>query len=281
MNIADTIAKGAAVLADAGVVEPRREASSLMAYVIGEDAAYLIAHSEDHLAAQYKMMFDACVRRRALHEPFQYITGRQEFYGLDFIVTPDVLIPRPETETLVEAAIEILDHNDDSHFCDIGIGSGCISVAILKRSPKATATGIDISPKALAVAQRNAEAHSVVQRLTLVESNIFESVRRPRFDMIVSNPPYIPSDEVQHLQAEVREYEPHTALAGGKDGLDIIEAIIRGAPDHLKSNGHLLLEVGFDQARRVGQLFDRTVWQTPTLRNDLQQIPRVIVARLR
>ena len=280
MNIAAAIANAAAVLEDAGIPEPRREASSLLAFVIKEDAAFLIAHSDDSLAAPYKMMFDACVRRRAKHEPFQYIVGRQEFYGLDFDVTPDVLIPRPETEILVEKAIDLLSHIDTPRFYDLGVGSGCISVSIVHSIKTASGVGVDISGKALFVATRNAETNNVADRLTLRQGDLFDGLNE-RFHMIVSNPPYIPAAELAALQPEVRDFEPHTALSGGDDGLDIIRRIVTGAPEFLETQGYLLLEIGFDQAGTVVDLFDQTLWQPPETVPDLQQIPRIVVARFR
>lgn len=280
MNIATAISNAAGILDGAGIAEARREASSLMAFVLKEDAAFLIAHSDDSLAAPYKMMFDGCVRRRAKHEPFQYITGRQEFWRLDFEVTSDVLIPRPETEQLVEKAIEILSANDAPRFCEIGVGSGCIAVAILHSVRKAAAVGIDISQNALAVARRNAETHLVADRLELCAGDLFAGVAG-RFDMIVSNPPYIPDDGVAYLQPEVRDFEPRSALAGGADGLDIVRRILAASPEHLKPNGYLLFEIGIDQARTVEALFDQAIWQAQAVLPDLQQIPRIVVAGLR
>jgi release factor glutamine methyltransferase len=232
MKIAAAIANAASTLADAGIAEPRREASGLMAFVLKEDAAFLIAHSDDSLAAPYKMMFEACIRRRAQHEPFQYITGKQEFWRLEFDVTPDVLIPRPETEMMVEKAIEILSGLDEPSFCEIGVGSGCICVAILHSVERATATGVDVSEKALAVAGRNAQRHRVADRLKMIKGDVFDGVAGP-FDMIVSNPPYVPAVQLESLQAE-----------------------------------------------RVAELFDQAVWEPPENLADLQQIPRIIVARL-
>ena len=280
MNISTALSSAVAVLEEAGVVEARREASSLLAFVLQRDAAFLIAHPEYDLAANQKIVYEACVRRRAKHEPFQYITGRQEFYRLEFEVTPDVLIPRPETEIMVEKAIEILSRLTEPHFCEIGVGSGCISVSILHSVESATAVGVDISESALAIARRNTEKHNLTHRLDLREGDIFNGLEGP-FDMIISNPPYVPELQLDSLQAEVRHFEPQVALAGGGDGLDIIERIIAGAPEFLKPNGHLLLEVGFDQAERVEKLFDKGVWQRPETLADLQQIPRIIVSRLR
>ena len=280
MNISTALSSAAAVLEDASITEARREAASLLAFVIHKDSAFLIAHADESLAAPYKMMFEACVRRRAKHEPFQYIIGRQEFYRLEFEVTPDVLIPRPETEIMVEKAIEILSRPDASKFCEIGVGSGGISVSILHSIENATAVGIDISQSALAIAARNAEKHKVADRLDLREGDVFYGLDG-RFDMIVSNPPYVPTDQLTSLQAEVRDFEPRVALAGGDNGLDVIERIVVGAPQFLKPQGYLLLEVGFDQAEKVQKLFDRGAWQPPESLADLQQIPRIVIARLR
>jgi release factor glutamine methyltransferase len=275
MTIEEAIQRGYRQLALAEIAEPRREAASLLAYAIGQDAAFLIAHSDDHLAAPYKMMFDACLRRRAKHEPFQYITGRQEFYRLEFEVTPDVLIPRPETEILVEKAVEILNAFPDPRFCEVGVGSGCISVSILHEVETATAVSTDVSRAALAVARSNADKHRVIDRLTLVEADVFDGANG-RFEMIVSNPPYVPTEQLDSLQAEVRDFEPRTALAGGPNGLSVIERIIAQAPLYLKAGGLLLMEVGFDQSERVASLFDNAVWNEPEFTEDLQGIPRIL-----
>ena len=278
MNISTASSLAAEILAEAGIAEARREASSLMAFVLEKDAAFLIAHADDALAANQKMLFESCVRRRAAHEPFQYIVGHQEFYGLDFDVTPDVLIPRPETEILVECAIDILSGLDDQRFLEIGVGSGCITVSILNAVDSATAVGIDISEMALAVARGNAEKHRVDQRLKLQQADVFEGLSGT-FDMIVSNPPYVPRDHLDSLQAEVRDFEPHAALDGGRDGLAIIEQIISESPEFLGSDGILLVEIGFDQAAKVGEFFESNIWHQPEFLADLQGVPRIAMAR--
>lgn len=277
MNILTALASAAEKLAEAGIAEPRREASSLMAFVLDKDAAYVIAHSEDELSANQKILFDACVRRRAKREPFQYITRRQEFYGLEFEVTPDVLIPRPETEILVEEAIKLLSNLENPQFCEIGVGSGCISVSILANVASAKAVGVDISKAALNIAYRNAERHNVAERLTLLESDVFSNVTG-KFDLIASNPPYIPARDIEALQAEVRDHEPHSALDGGEGGLAIVERIISQSPELLLPNGRLLLEIGWDQAEKVGTLFGTHIWITPEFLLDLQGIERIVKA---
>ncbi len=279
MDISTALSLATEKLAEAGIAEPRREAASLMAFILDKDAAFVIAHSEDELAANQKMLFDSCVRRRAKHEPFQYITRRQEFYGLEFEVTPEVLIPRPETEILVEEAIKVLSPLENSRFCEIGVGSGCISVSILASVTSAKAIGVDIYEAALNVAHRNAERHNVAKRLTLFESDVFSEVTG-KFDLIVSNPPYIPACDIDSLQPEVRDHEPHTALDGGCDGIAIIERIIAQSPEFLISGGSLLLEIGFGQASKVCDLFDLRIWNAPEFLPDLQGIPRIVRAEV-
>lgn len=280
MNIGDALQTAAELLRASAVVEPMREARSLLAFVLQRDQSLLIAHPEYELTADRKLLFQSCVRRRARHEPFQYITGRQEFYGFDFLVTPDVLIPRPETETLVEEAIEQIGKADAPQICEIGVGSGCISIAILKNVPEARGIGVDISDAALAIARRNAEMHCVINRLTLQNGDIFDGIT-DAFDLIVSNPPYVPAKDIASLQAEVRDFEPHTALDGGDNGLDIVERIINEATERLKPEGCLLMEIGFDQSPRVRDLFDQALWAEPQFLSDLQGFPRIAKAFVR
>jgi release factor glutamine methyltransferase len=203
---------------------------------------------------------------------------RQEFYGLDLSVTPDVLIPRPETEILVEAAIAEIANIRDPLFCEIGIGSGCISVAILHNVPRAHGLGIDISDAALEVARSNAEQNHVIGRLDLRLGDVFEGVEG-HFHLIVSNPPYVPEAQIDLLQEEVREYEPHTALSGGTTGLDVIERIVRNAQHFLLPGGVLLMEIGFDQADAVSRLLAPEIWSDIGFLDDLQGIPRILFAR--
>lgn len=239
-----------------------------------------MAHPEYELSADEWIGFESVIVRRSGREPFQYITGRQEFYGLEFEVKPGVLIPRPETEILVEAAITILCENDKPEFCEIGVGTGCIAVSILHEISDAKAVGVDISKPALELAERNASKHGVRDRLTLREANLFAGIDKKLFDLIVSNPPYIPESDLESLQIEVGRFEPHSALFGGTDGVDIIERIIAQAPAFLKSSGSLLIEIGFGQAASVVEMFDTSFWEDVDFLPDLQGIPRVVKARL-
>lgn len=279
MKIFEAIGSAAIRYRDAGIANERREASSLLAFVLGREDVFIIAHPEYELTENEAAAFEYVVRRRALHEPFHYIVGRKEFYGLEFEVVPGVLIPRPETEILVEAAISILSGSESPVFYEIGVGSGCISVSILHNVNTARAVGVDVSDMALSVTARNADRHGVAGRLTLRKADVFDALDGA-FDLIVSNPPYLEDGDLESLQAEVGGFEPHTALFGGRDGLDIVRRIVAGAPEFLKPHGFLLIEIGFGQAGSVKELFDAAVWESVEFLPDLQGIPRIVMARV-
>jgi release factor glutamine methyltransferase len=277
-SIADALRAASEKLKASGISQASREAKSLLAFVLGKNQTFLIAYPEYELSAdEEKRLFDF-TDRRAGREPFQHIVGRQEFYGLDFAVTKDVLIPRPETELIVEAAIEILQSKADSKFCEVGIGSGCIAVSILHYVKTARATGLDISQKALKVAKKNAETHLVAERLELKISDVFSNLQNEKFDLIVSNPPYISLEDVKTLQTEVRGFEPIMALTDGGNGFSIIETIVNDAPKFLEENGTLIMEIGFNQSKRVAEMFSPQIWNTVAILPDLQGIPRTIRA---
>jgi len=278
MTISEHLKVAAKILQASGIIEAGREAKSLLAFVLNKNQFFLVAHSEYELSAEEENRFQNFLQRRARREPFQYIVGKQEFCGLDFQVTRDVLIPRPETEMIVEAAIEVL--NKGARFCEVGIGSGCISVSILHRVKMASAIGLDISGKALEIARKNAEAHGIFERLKLKISDVFNNLNDEKFDLIVSNPPYIPAQDIKTLQIEVRDFEPLAALTDGKSGLSIIERIINDAPRFLKENGFLLVEIGFNQADTVGKMFDKNIWHAIEIFPDLQNIPRMVKAKI-
>ncbi len=275
-QIDELLAGAAKTLADAGVEEPRREAALLMASAIARDAVFLIAHPEYHLADEEAETFASYITRRAAREPFHYIVGEKEFYGLSFSVSPSVLIPRPETEMLVDEALRARPNR----FCEVGVGSGCISVAILKTLPDAIAVGLEMSGEAIEVALANARRHGVDGRLELRESDIFSALEDERFELIVSNPPYVPANEIAGLQPEVREYEPHAALTDGENGLGIISKLVQQSPKYLSSGGWLMFEMGIGQAEDVLGMLDPLVWNEVSLVPDLAGIPRIARARL-
>lgn len=279
VSIANAVNEAAEKLRAHGVSEPRLEAALLLSHTIGRDRSFLIAHDDRILSREHAQNFAALVSRRAAGEPLQYLTGHQEFFKLDFEVTPDVLIPRPETELIVEAVLELFPENIDFTFADVGTGSGCIAISILHERPHARATAIDRSDRALEVAEKNAQRHHVIDRMRLVEADLFRGLPgREVFDLIVSNPPYVPDGELTTLQREVRR-EPRSALAGGADGLDVVRRLLIAAPAHLHAGGYLVFEFGINQDAAIGGLVRGTVWELIDMRRDLQQIPRTIILR--
>jgi release factor glutamine methyltransferase len=277
LSISGAIKEGAHRLAEAAVTEPRREAASLLAHVLGRDRSFIIAHADDRLTAEQREALQILVERRKVGEPLQYIIGQQEFFKLDFEVSPDVLIPRPETEFIVETALELLQNDPEPYFADIGTGSGCIAISVLHELPKARALATDASPAALRVALRNAERHSVSDRLALLESDCFSNLdANESLTLITSNPPYVSEDELKSVQREVR-FEPRAALAAGPDGLSVIRRLVGEARPFLRAGGYLVFEIGFGQSEAVTQLVDRGVWKLIEIREDLQGIPRTFV----
>ena len=281
-SIGQAINEAAEILAVAGVFEARREAGLLLSFVIDKDRTFLISHADDELSDASLTAFQKTVERRAAGEPSQYITGVQDFFGREFRVTPDVLIPRPETELLVEAALEIAGGRDSAPLiCDVGTGSGCIAITLLAEIRNARAVAVDKSPRAIEIASLNARRHSVEDRIVFEISDCFDSLNaaEDRFDLVVSNPPYVAAKMMAGLQREVRDYEPLMALSPGEDGLTVIRRLVHEAPAFLKGGGHLIFEIGFDQGETVRSLIARDVWDLVDIRPDLQQIPRIVVLR--
>jgi len=277
ISIAEALLEASRTLLNAGVPEARREAASLLGHLIRKDRTFLISQAEHQLTSEELQIFRATVERRAAGEPLQYITGQQDFYGRVFRVTPDVLIPRPETELLVETALELT--KDGAPFiCDVGTGSGCIAISLLCEQISARAIAVDVSTAALSIAKQNANQLGVTDRIELLNSDCFDSVPTTyRFDLVISNPPYVDQDIVPGLQREVRDHEPLIALTPGPDGLTIIRRLLAEAPQRLRENGFLLLEIGFNQGAAVENLVDRSVWKLIEIRPDLQGIPRIVV----
>ena len=279
-SIAEALREASRILEGSGVPEARREASSLLSFVLDKDRTFLISHADDPVGDDSLDQFREFVERRATGEPLQYITGVQDFYGREFRVTPDVLIPRPETELLVEAALGLV-RRDGAFICDVGTGSGCIAVTLLCEIADARAVAVDKSSAALEIAKLNAARQSVDDRTVFVVSDCFDALdpNEYRFDLIVSNPPYVSEAALSGLQREVRDHEPLVALSPGPDGLSVIRRLLAEAPGYLKPQGHLLMEIGFDQGETVRGLIDETVWSLLEIRPDLQSIPRIVVVK--
>ena len=254
-----------------------RDAELLLLRALGRDRAWLLTHADAPITDEQIAQLHGWVARRARHEPVQYILGEQEFYGLPMRVTPAVLIPRPETEHLVEATLARLPRDHAIEVADVGTGSGAIAVALAHALPLARLTALDISPKALDVARSNAERHGVADRVRLVESDLLSAVRSERFFAVVANPPYVA--ETEALEAQVRQYEPHGALFAGPTGLDVYQRLIPQAQEVLEPGGWLLLEIGHGQRDALAELL--AGWNEVSFQADLQGIPRVAIAQRR
>jgi release factor glutamine methyltransferase len=284
-TIAAAVLEGANLLRRAGVPEARREAGSLLSLVLGQDRAFLLTHADDEVSGSQLETLRRYLERRAAGEPLQYIAGRQEFFGLDFEVTPAVLIPRPETELLIEVAQKLVaDSNNEPFICDVGTGSGCIAVTLLHELPAARALAVDISPGALEVARRNATRHAVTERIEFVLSDCFagldpKDTTQSGFDLIVSNPPYVETGAFDDLQREVRDFEPREALVAGVDGLAIIRRLLVDAAKFLRPEGHFVFEIGFNQGDTVTKIVDPKIWRLVGFHDDLQGIPRIVALR--
>jgi release factor glutamine methyltransferase len=279
ISMAEALRSASQILERSGVPEARRESHSLLSFILGKDRTFLITHAEDQLDEASVRRFQESVERRASGEPLQYITGVQDFFGREFRVTPDVLIPRPETELLVEAAIEVAGRTP--FICDVGTGSGCIAITLLSEISEARVVAVDKSPAAIEVAKWNAENISVSERAVFVVSDCFDALDPGdyQFDLVVSNPPYVSEAMMAGLQREVRDHEPLMALSAGADGLTVIRRLLQEAPAFLKNDGHLIMEIGFDQGEAVTELVDRGVWQLLEIKPDLQCIPRIVVLK--
>jgi release factor glutamine methyltransferase len=284
ISISEALRRGAAVLDQNGIGDARREAGALLSHVIAKDRTFLISHADDVIGASEQERFAAAIERRAGGEPAQYITGTQDFYGRAFRVTPAVLIPRPETELLVEAALQVI--NAEARICDVGTGSGCVAITVVCERDDARAVALDVSEAALEVARENAVSHGVSGRVQFVLSDCFsalsalhESAAPQLFDLIVSNPPYVAAHMLPGLQREVRDHEPQLALSPGEDGLSVIRRLLEESPNYLRSGGHLIMEIGFDQGEAVRHLVDENVWNFQDILPDLQCIPRIVVVQ--
>lgn len=257
----------------------RRDAETLLLHLIQREKAFLIAHPDQPLRAQDAARCDALVERRAAGEPLQYITGEQEFYGLPFQVNDSVLIPRPETEFLVERALELAAPFEAPRVVDVGTGSGAIAVAFAAHCASATVMARDISEAALQVAAANAARNKVDARIGFSKGDLLADFAPQSADLVLSNPPYVPVTDCATLAVEVREHEPHLALFAGEDGLSIYRRLIPQAQAVLVAGGWLLLEIGYGQAEAIRTLLAAAGLAAIEFVRDLQGIERVAVAR--
>jgi release factor glutamine methyltransferase len=251
----------------------RTDAEVLLAYAVSKSRSWLIAHADDALSAEHASAYTTLVEQREAGEPVAYITGRRGFWSLDLEVTPATLIPRPETELLVELALERLPVDAACSVVDLGTGSGAIALAIARERPRAEVIATDASAEALAVAQRNAERHGI-SNVSFVHGDWFTPLGERRFNLIVSNPPYIESDDLHLNQGDLR-FEPLSALASGVDGFDDIRRIVAGAGQHLLTEGWLLFEHGWNQGDGARMLLSNAAFAKVSTMRDLEQRDRV------
>ena len=310
MDIRTALKEGMAQLRAAQIPSHTLAAELLLMHALERDRAWIYGHPEEFLDPPAAEKFLALIARRAAGEPVQYLTGKQEFWGLEFEVTPAVLIPRPETEHVMEVALARLGergikiHLDTGapreklRVADVGTGSGCLAVALAWELPHAEVYATDISAPALEVARRNAARHGVADRIQFLQRDLLTGLenidpssavaeratppstqRGPLFDLIVSNPPYIARNEAPQLQREVRDHEPHAALFGGPTGTEMYQRLIDQARDLLRDRGILVLELGHDSAEHVRGIFDvQPAWTKVAITMDLAGIPRVLAA---
>ncbi|MAE91205.1 MAG: protein-(glutamine-N5) methyltransferase, release factor-specific [Pelagibaca sp.] len=266
-------------LAEAGIPDPGRDARRLLAHVLKVPPGRLTLFLPDPVESEHALLFNAVIASRAAHVPVSHITGRRQFYGREFLVTPEVLDPRPETEILIEAALA----GPFSRVLDLGTGSGCILLTLLCEREGATGIGTDLSEEALEVAFWNRNALRLEARAALARGSWFGALGeddRERFDLIVSNPPYIALDEMDDLSPEVRDHEPRMALTDEGDGLTAYRMIAAGAPSHLLPGGRLMVEIGPSQGAAVADLFRSAGLQEVAVITDLDGRDRVVVGRI-
>jgi len=257
----------------------RLDAETLMLHLIGKNRAWLLAHLEDEFGGCKSIGYSQQIERRLAGEPIQYITGECEFYGLSFSVNRDVLIPRQETEHVVEKVLELASLLVGPRLVDVGTGSGAIAIALAHESPGAKVTATDVSDAALRVARRNAERTGVAERIRFLEGDLLKPVAAEQFEFVVSNPPYVATDDRASLALEVRDHEPDVALFAGSNGLDIYRRLVPAAYRVLVAGGFAVFEIGYGQAEAVAELFSAAGFVDIEFAKDLQGVDRVITAR--
>ncbi len=279
LNIREALRRGSRMLAEAGSEEASLEADLLLAHALNTDRSHLYQRLRDELTPQAESAFDALLQRRLAHEPTAYILGHKEFYGLKFEVTPDAIIPRSETETLVELVLDRVRSASapDMRVADIGVGCGAIAVALAVNLSEAEIIAIDISPRALALARRNAGRHTVADRIRFLEGDLLEPLDAP-VDVIAANLPYVRTSDFEAAPPEISEHEPRLGLDGGPDGLRLIERMLRDAPPHLKPGGALFAEISEQQGAAARTLATATFPQAHVdVKQDLSGLDRVLV----
>ena len=283
MTVLEVIQRSTKFLAQKGVESARRNIEEMLAHVLKMPRLQLYLNFEKKLADAELDMLRGMVKRRAQREPLQHILGTASFCGLEIAVNRHALVPRPETELLAERALQFLStlNSQPSTILDFGTGTGCLAIALAVKAPLATVHVLDVSNEALALARQNAAAHQVTERIQFHSGDGFAALPAGlQFDLIVSNPPYIPSAEIATLQPEVRDFDPRAALDGGADGLDFFRRFADAAALWLKPDGRLILEFGDGQADALRGVFSAPRWLVEAVEDDYSRRPRILVARV-
>ena len=280
MTIKETIRKGMIILKTNNVTEPNIKSRLIMQFVLNKPREYLVVYDKEKLTLRQEVNYFKAIKKLCNGIPIQHITNRQEFMKMTFFVDENVLIPRPDTEILVEEVIKIAKKINAKKILDLCTGSGAIAISLAKYIDKSNITAVDISDKALNVAKSNAKNNEVEDRITFVESDLFKNLKKEKYDIIVSNPPYIKKEVLKKLDKEVQK-EPKLALDGGYDGLDFYRKIINKAEEYLKFNGYLCFEIGYDQKEDVENLLkEQEKYINITCKKDLCDNDRVVIAKL-
>jgi release factor glutamine methyltransferase len=290
VQLKQSLASAVSRLTATQVPSPKMNAELLLMFTLSCDRAYLYAHPERELTGDEQTRYDTALSERARGVPAQYITGHQEFWGMDLIVTPAVLIPRPETEHVIETVLELLEvkraggqarpsHATRLQVADVGTGSGCIALALARELPQAEIHATDISAAALEVAHANAARHQLESRIHFHQGDLLEGLNPGTFDFVVSNPPYVGESEEDQVQLEVRKFEPHNAVFSGPTGLEVIERLIPQAHTALAPGGWLVMEISGTIVETVKHFL--LEWADLRINPDLQSIPRIAQARKR
>ena len=280
MTIKEAINQAVIMLKNENIEAPKNKARMLLEATLKKSKEYLIIYDNKEITTQERELYIKNVKRHILGEPIQYITGKQEFMKLNFLVTKDVLIPRQDTEILVEEVINIARKIENPIILDLCTGSGAIAVSLAKYVNNVKIFATDISPKALEIAKKNAEFNGVKNNIDFIESDLFNKIKNLKFDIIVSNPPYIETDEIKKLTKDVQN-EPIQALDGGKDGLTFYRKIAEDAPEFLNIHGFLCFEIGYNQKQKVKQILEKQKrYINIYCKKDLCENDRVVVAQL-
>ena len=279
MTVLEAIQKSTEFLAKKGVESPRLQTELLLAYLLKLPRMKLYLNFERALAPAETDALREFIKRRSQREPLQHIIGSTSFCGYEIAVNRHALVPRPETELLAEEGWKFLSEKETS-VLDFGTGTGCIIIALAAKCPNAKIVATDISADALALAKQNAIANKVAERIKFLQSDGFSALPQMQFDLIISNPPYIPSAEIETLQPEVRDFDPRGALNGGADGLDFYRRISTEAKPFLKPDGKIMLEFGYGQVDAIKNIFETEKWIVEAVKEDYSQRARILVARL-